>query len=72
MNTFYDVSACEVRGSLAIVVVFEAFSLTYFVVSYVLSLVVCNVDPNLSLAALAISKSYSFTNPMSYPSLSQL
>ncbi len=47
---------CEVRGSLVVVAISKAFSFTNSIVSYVLSLVVYNVDPNLSLAAPIVSE----------------
>ncbi len=62
MNIFYKVWTCEVKGSLVIVVISKAFSFTDFVVSYISSLVVYNVDPNLSLVAPTISKAFSFAN----------
>ncbi len=62
MNTFCEVWACEVKGSFTIVAVLEAFSFIDFVVSYVLSLVVYNVDPSLSLATPTISKAFSFAD----------
>ncbi len=63
MNTFYEAWTCKVKGSLAVVIVFEAFSFIDFLISYVLFLVVCNVDPSLSLVTLVVSKTFSFANP---------
>ncbi len=70
MNIFYKVWTCEVRGSLVIVVISKTFSFTDFVVSYILSLVVYNVNSNLSLAAPTISKAFSFANPSIFNVLS--
>ncbi len=63
-------TSCEVKGSLVVVIVLKAFSFTDFVVSYVLSLVVCNANSSLSLASFAISKAFSFANPSIYNVLS--
>jgi hypothetical protein len=63
MNILCEVWVGEVRGSLVAIVVSKAFSFIDFVISYVLSLVVCNVNPSLSLAALIVSKAFSFVDP---------
>jgi uncharacterized membrane protein len=47
---------------LVVVAISEAFSFIDFVLSYVLSLVVYNVDPNLSLVALAVLEAFSFVD----------
>ncbi len=60
--TFSIKWVCEVRGSLVVVAISEAFSFIDFVLSYVLSLVVYNVDPNLSLVALAVLEAFSFVD----------
>ncbi len=62
--------ACEVKGSLAAIIVLKAFSFKKLIFSYVLSLVVCNVDSSFSLAAFAILEAFSFTNPFIYNVLS--
>jgi len=47
---------------LVVVAISDAFSFIDSVVSYVLSLVVYNVDPNLSLASLAFLEAFSFVD----------
>jgi hypothetical protein len=47
---------------LVVVAISETFSFTDYVVSYILSLVVYNVDPNLSFATPTTSKALSFAD----------